>query len=38
QGHPQLWVQDRSVDWDLKRRIEDVAAGVVAQYTMSKQL
>lgn len=38
QGHPQLWLQERSVDWDLKRRIEDVAPGVVAQYTMSKQL
>lgn len=37
-GHPQLWLQDRSVDWDLKRRIEDVAQGVVAQYTMSKPL
>ncbi|MFC7622069.1 GNAT family N-acetyltransferase [Microlunatus sp. GCM10028923] len=38
QGHPQLWLQERTIDWDLKRRIEDVAPGVVAQYTMSKQL
>jgi GNAT superfamily N-acetyltransferase len=38
QGHPQLWLQERSVDWDLKRRIEAVAPGVVAQYVMSKSL
>lgn len=38
QGHPQLWLQERTVDWDLKLCIEDQAPGVVAQYTMKKQL
>ncbi len=38
QGHPQLWLQDRSVDWALKRRIEGVATGVVPGYVMSKPL
>ncbi|HVX42305.1 MAG TPA: GNAT family N-acetyltransferase [Mycobacteriales bacterium] len=38
QGNPQLWLQDRSVDWELKHRIEAVATGVIAQYTMSKPL
>ena len=38
QGHQQLWLQDRFVNWDLKRRIEDVDPGVTAQYVMSKQL
>jgi GNAT superfamily N-acetyltransferase len=37
-GHPQLWLQDRDIDWDLKRRIEAVGTGVVAQYIMSKRL
>ncbi|WP_152363911.1 GNAT family N-acetyltransferase [Microlunatus speluncae] len=38
QGHPQLWLRESSVDWELKRRIEDVAGGVVAQYVMDKRL
>ena len=37
-GHPQLWLDDHSLDWDLKRSVEGVAVGVVAQYVMSKQL
>ena len=38
QGHPQLWLQERSIDWDLKQQVEGVAPGVVAQYIMSKPL
>lgn len=38
QGHPQLWLQSSTLDWDLKHAIEATAEGVVAQYVMSKVL
>jgi GNAT superfamily N-acetyltransferase len=38
QGHPQLWLQERTIDFGFKARIEAVAPGVVAQYVMSKRL